>query len=171
MQQFYGTKLIAAKPMTRAEYNKFRGWELPSDERPEDEGYLVEYLDGGKPNVEGYAGYVSWSPKEQFENAYQPTDALSFGHAIEALKAGKKVARAGWNGKGMWLYLVPANGYPAQTDAAKAYWRGKGGNTEDTPVPVVPYGAYIAMKTAQENVVPWLASQTDVLADDWQVIN
>ena len=67
MQKFYGTKLIAAKAMNRREYNQFRGWELPADERPEDEGYLVEYLDGGKPNVEGYAGYVSWSPKEQFD--------------------------------------------------------------------------------------------------------
>jgi len=95
---------------------------------------------------------------------------MNFGQAIEALKEGKKVSRDGWNGKGMWLYLVPANGYPAQTDAAKEYWRGKGGNTQDAPVPVVPYGPYIAMKTAQENVVPWLASQTDVLAEDWGVV-
>lgn len=174
MQQFYGTKKIAAKPMTRAEYNEFRGWQLPADENGADEGYLVEYLDGGKPNVAGHVGYVSWSPKEQFEKVYQPLNALSFGHAIVALKAGQKVARAGWNGKGMWLYLVPANSYPAQTEAAKAYWGAKDGaaRTSVAPiVPLVPYGAYIAMKTAQENVVPWLASQTDVLADDWQIVD
>lgn len=174
LPQFYGTKRIAAKPMTRLEYNKFRGWELPGDENGADEGYLVEYQDGGKPNVEGYAGYVSWSPKEQFEKAYQPLNALSFGHAIEALKAGHKVARSGWNGKGMWLYLVPANAYPAQTEAAKRYWRGRSSNhtlPSGETVPLVPYGAYIAMKTAQENVVPWLASQTDVLAEDWQVLD
>lgn len=163
MQKFYGTKQIAAKPMTRLEYNQFRGWQLPADENGADEGYLVEYLDGGKPNVEGYAGYVSWSPKKQFEAAYQPTDALSFGHAIVAIKAGHKVARAGWNGKNMFIYYVPANSYPAS------------GNILGTmnglfPNDMVPYGAYIAMKTAQENVVPWLASQTDVLADDWCVI-
>lgn len=168
-QNYYGTKRIAAKPMTRLEYNQFRGWELPNNENGADEGYLVEYLDGGKPNVEGYAGYVSWSPKEQFDAAYQPTDALSFGHAVVALKEGRKVARAGWNGKGMWLYLVPANSYPAQTDAAKKYWVKREPNI-GTPTILVPYGAYIAMKTAQENVVPWLASQTDVLADDWQII-
>lgn len=81
---------------------------------------------------------------------------LSFGNAIEALKEGKKVARAGWNGKGMFLYYVPENSYPAQTEAARQTF----GN-------MVPYGAYIAMKTAQNNVVPWLASQTDVLAEDW----
>lgn len=162
-QQYYGTKHIAAEPMTRLEYNQFRKWELPSDENGADEGYLVEYLDGGKPNVEGYAGYVSWSPKEQFDKAYKPITELSFGHALEALKAGKKAARAGWNGKGMFVYYVPANSYPAS------------GNTLGTmkgvfPNDMVPYGAYIAMKTAQENVVPWLASQTDVLAEDWQII-
>lgn len=170
MQQYYGTKKIAAKPMTRLEYNQFRGWELPGNENGADEGYLVEYLDGGKPNVEGYTGYVSWSPKEQFDNAYQPTNAMSFGHAIAALKSGEKVARAGWNGKGMWLYLVPANSYAAQTEAAKAYWADKGTGTHESGVPLVPYVAYIAMKTAQENVAPWLASQTDVLADDWCIV-
>lgn len=161
MKEYYGTKKLAAKPMTRLEYNAFRGWELPSNENGDDEGYLVEYLDGGKPNIAGHAGYVSWSPKEQFEKAYQPMDALSFGHAVVALKAGYKVARAGWNGKGMFLYYVPAGEYPARTKIAKAQWGEDG---------LVPYGAYIAMKTAQDNVVPWLASQTDVLADDWQII-
>ncbi len=174
MQEFYGTKRIAAKPMTRLEYNQFRKWELPSDENGADEGYLVEYLDGGKPNVEGYAGYVSWSPKEQFDAAYQPTTAMSFGHAIVALEAGYKVSREGWNGKGMFLYYVPANSYPAQTDAAKDYWadrqppKSSDAQGEEAPI-MVPYGAYIAMKTAQENVVPWLASQTDVLAKDWGI--
>lgn len=94
---------------------------------------------------------------------------LNFGDAITALKAGKKVARSGWNGKSMFLYYVPANSYPAQTDIAKAYWGAKQ-EPNDPALPLVPYGAYIAMKTAQENVVPWLASQTDVLADDWQII-
>lgn len=75
-QIFYGTKQIKAKPMNRLEYNNFRLWVLPADENGEDEGYLVEYLDGGKPNVEGYAGYVSWSPKEQFDNAYMSAEAI-----------------------------------------------------------------------------------------------
>ena len=163
MPEFYGTKRIAAKLMTRAEYNVFRGWELPTNENGADEGYLVEYLDGGKPNVKGYAGYVSWSPKEQFENAYQPVNAMSFGHAVVALKEGKKVARAGWNGKGMFLYYVPANSYPAGNNLLGTM---KGMFPDD----MVPYGAYIAMKTVQNNVVPWLASQTDILADDWSVV-
>ena len=98
MQQFIGTKVINAKPMTRQEYNYFRGWELPADEDGSDEGYLVEYLDGGKPNTDRFDGYVSWSPKEVFEKAYRPVSGLNFGLATEALKQGKKVARTGWNG-------------------------------------------------------------------------
>ncbi len=81
---------------------------------------------------------------------------MNFGLALEALKQGQAVNRTGWNGRGMFLYLVPANTYPAQTNVAKGLI---GENVE--------YGSYIAMKTAQGNVVPWLASQTDVLADDW----
>lgn len=93
---------------------------------------------------------------------------MDFGKAIEALKAGRMVGRSGWNGKGMYLYYVPANNYPAQTEVAKSYWSNKGTGTHESGVPLVPYSAYIAMKTAQENVVPWLASQTDVLAEDWE---
>lgn len=70
MDTFVGTKMVNATPMTRAEYNDFRGWQLPADENGADEGYLVEYLDGGKPNTPQYASYVSWSPKVQFEAAY-----------------------------------------------------------------------------------------------------
>jgi len=84
---------------------------------------------------------------------------MDFGQAIRELKAGKKVAREGWNGKGMFLYHVPANEYPAVTDIAKDAFGEK-----------VPYGAYIAMKTAQNNVVPWLASQTDMFTDDWEIV-
>lgn len=83
----------------------------------------------------------------------------SFAGALAALKDGKKVCREGWNGKDMYIYLVPEGNYPAVTEIAKAEF----GDT-------VPYGAYIAMKTAQGNVVPWLASQTDILANDWTVI-
>ena len=54
MKQYIGVKLINAKPMTRIEYNNFRGWELPADENGNDEGFLVEYLDGGKANTEAY---------------------------------------------------------------------------------------------------------------------
>lgn len=72
MQLYTGTKQVKAKPMNRADYNTLRGWQLPADEDGTDEGYLVEYVDGGKANVEGYAGYISWSPKGVFEMSYNP---------------------------------------------------------------------------------------------------
>lgn len=68
--RYIGTKHVDAAPMTRQAYNDLRGWELPADECGEDAGYLVEYVDGGKPNVEGFNGYVSWSPKDVFERSY-----------------------------------------------------------------------------------------------------
>ena len=70
MKKYIGTKIINAKPMNRLEYNNFRGWTLPSDENGADDGYLVEYADGGKPNTPDYSGYISWSPKEVFESGY-----------------------------------------------------------------------------------------------------
>lgn len=88
---------------------------------------------------------------------------LNFGQAIEALKQGKRVSRAGWNGKGMFLYHVPAASYPAQRNTL-------GTMAGVFPGDMVPYCAYIAMKTMQDNVVPWLASQTDVLAEDWSIV-
>lgn len=67
---YIGVKVLHAAPMTRAEYNKLRGWELPKDENAADEGYIVQYADQNETNVEGFNGYVSWSPKKVFENAY-----------------------------------------------------------------------------------------------------
>lgn len=86
---------------------------------------------------------------------------MDFSQALMQLKSGAKISRAGWNGQGMFLYHVPANAYPAQTGVAKAYFG------EDAKV---PYRAYIAMKTVDEDVVVWTASQTDVLADDWDIV-
>lgn len=70
MKTYTGNKLINAQPMTRAEYNDYRNWDLPSNENGADEGYLVEYTDGGAPNDSRHAGYISWSPKAQFDAAY-----------------------------------------------------------------------------------------------------
>jgi hypothetical protein len=150
MLRYIGVKVVLAIAMNLGDYNKHKGWKIPDDEDPARNGYLVEYSDG----------YQSWCPKEQFEESNRQCDAMTFGHAIEAMKKGMKVARAGWNGKGMFIYYVPADEYPASTGVAMDYYSGQ-----------VPYKAYIAMKTVDEDVVPWLASQTDMLADDWSVID
>jgi hypothetical protein len=87
---------------------------------------------------------------------------MNFGEAIEALKLGKKVCRKGWNGKGMFLYLVSAGSYPVKMDAAKSI-ADENGN--------VNYGPYVALKAANGSVYPWNASQADMLSNDWEVID
>lgn len=72
---YEGTKRVHARPMNRGEYNAYRGWEVPADENPADDGYLVEYLDGGKSNHPNHAGYISWSPKDVFERSYKELPA------------------------------------------------------------------------------------------------
>ena len=67
---FKSHKTVMATPMNRLDYNNYRGWELPKDENGGDDGYLVEYTDGGNPNHPDHKGYISWSPKEQFDNGY-----------------------------------------------------------------------------------------------------
>ena len=160
MQQFYvGTKHIVGVPMARQEYNDYRGWKLPEDENGSDEGYLVEYVDGGAANHPNHTGYISWSPKGVFEKSYQPTNQMSFGHALETLKMGHSVYRDGWNGKGMFVYLVPAAAYPAQTAVARA-----------TFGEMVPYNAYLALKGVNGTVSTWVPSINDVLANDWSIV-
>lgn len=158
MKHYIGTKIVKATPMTRHAYNCLRGWDMPLDENPDDAGYLVEYTDGGKPNVPGYEGYVSWSPEEQLKGAYRPCDKLTFGLAVESLKKGLRVARSGWNGKGMWLGLVEGYDYNPDTGRAAVYALG----CQKLP--------WIGMKTADNCFVPWLASQTDMLAEDWEIV-
>lgn len=84
---------------------------------------------------------------------------FDFGRTIVCLKDGLKVSRSGWNGKGMFLYYVPANSYSTQTEAARSAFGD-----------IVPYRAYIAMKTVNDEVVPWVASQSDILANDWMIV-
>ncbi|MBP6421587.1 MAG: DUF2829 domain-containing protein [Propionivibrio sp.] len=141
-KKYIGTKIITAFPETK-----------PANEDHGDiEGYAVVYEDG----------YRSWSPKATFEAAYRATEgdgqALTFGDAIHLLKQGKKLVRAGWNGKGMYLFLIGVPGSGARL--VDLYQR-------NDNLPLLPF---IAMKTAGDEVVPWLASQTDMLADDWTVI-
>lgn len=89
---------------------------------------------------------------------------MDFGDVLTALKSGGKVRRAGWNGKGMWLALVSKWTWDWP-------WDGYKGTFPYTDLPddlrVAPF---IAMKTADNKVVPWLASQTDMLADDWEIV-
>lgn len=136
-QDYIGTKQVTA-------------WKQEKDGEP---GYAVKYADG----------YVSWSPKAVFESAYRVVTGMSFGLAIEALKQGHKVARTGWNGKGMWLVLDP--GSVVQEPRPGSVYANAGMTGPFT------INGHIDMRTASGEMQPgWLASQTDMLADDWAIL-
>ena len=104
---------------------------------------------------------------ENVRTAYRrlttPTTGMTFGQAIINLKDGKRVARAGWNGKGMFLFLVPGSRITVSEGRPLAAVFPVGAEVDYLP--------HIDMKTADGKVVPWLASQTDVLAEDWTVVS
>lgn len=87
---------------------------------------------------------------------------MNFGEAVEALKKGKLVARNGWNGKGMFLLLVPSSTFAVNRAPLLGIF------SEGTEI---TYCAHIDMKCADGKIVPWLASQTDILSEDWEIVN
>ncbi len=89
-------------------------------------------------------------------------ESKGFGWAIKQLKAGYRVCRQGWNGKGMWLAYQQGypEGIPINSNTAEA-----------TGIPhgtVCKFRPYVVMRTVQADFVPWVASQSDILAEDWE---
>lgn len=154
MKQYIGTKMIEAMPMTRGAYNEYRGWTIPADENPADDGYLVMYQDG----------YKSWSPKEVFEGAYRNCAGLTFGIALELLKKGVKVAREGWNGKGMFIVYQKGypEGIPCNAQTAAAWGMNEGDSFKCRP--------YLQIKNVDGSHSMWVPSIGDVLAEDWVIV-
>lgn len=155
--KYIGTKTMHACPMTRGEYNDFRGWTPPAGEDQSVAGHLVRYEDG----------YISWTPADVFAASYRKTDKLNFGLALEALKQGKKICRSGWNGKNMFLFYLPPGTIPKAVihdGALKSVVQQVEGDFFEA------LGS-VRMWTADKKVLTgWLASQTDMLADDWMII-
>ena len=85
---------------------------------------------------------------------------MNFGQALDLLKTGHKVTRKNWNGKGMFLFLV--NGSTFQVNRAPLLGIYPEGTT-------INYRSHIDMKTADGSIVPWVASQSDILEEDWMV--
>lgn len=149
MKKYIGTKIIEAKPMNRGDYNKYRGWQIPANENPEDDGYLVKYSDD----------YESWSPKEQFDKAYRCfEDGMEFSKAIELLKMGYRLARKGWNGKNQYIELASNISYTTSFDEIVNAEHDAIGNKAI---------AFVGTSGVQ---LGWLASQSDMLAEDWVIV-
>lgn len=140
MERYIGTKLIEAEPCP--------AWKDAGGHKTGDPGYRVRYSDG----------YESWSPKDVFEAAYRRTDNMSFGLAIEAAKAGHKIQRAGWNGKGQYVELATRISY---VNAQCVFM-----NVEHDAIG----NAALAFVGTSGVQLGWLASQADMLADDWRIV-
>lgn len=158
MKRYIRTHIVEAVPMTRGEHLTSKGLKLiPGTGSESDEGYFIQYPDG----------YKSWCPKASFEAAARPIDGMTFGQAIEAMKHGKKVARKGWNGKGMYVGLMPGStvkGCDQITDPHLAEIDKEEGE--------IRFLGSIRMRTATGDVLTgWLASQTDILSEDWMILD
>lgn len=187
MNVYVGTKILNAQPMTRGDYNIFRGWTLPDNEKgcEDDAGYLVEYLDQGagtEANTPHFQGFVSWSPKDIFENAYTRISSLTFGVALELCKQGYRIARAGWNKGGQYVQMInPAaphvDNLPKEDEALARKLVERPGlfnamyqihdNNPHAPGTMRPW---LGIKTADNQFMPWAASQSDMLWNDWMVV-
>ena len=151
MKKYIGTKMIEAKPMNRGDYNVYRGWTIPENENPADEGYLVVYTDSDNNE--------SWSPKDVFDRAYRSCDGgMTFGGALELLKMGFKVARKGWNGKKQYIQLATGISYSSPD--------GEIVNCEHDAIG----NKAIAFAGTSGIQIGWLASQADMLAEDWYTV-
>lgn len=157
MKQYIGTKMIQAEPAFRVSTGDFNNvihpkiYAVPEDRTGQtwEDGYKVVYPDG----------YVSWSPKDVFEAAYRPTDGMNFGLALEAAKNGERVARSGWNGKNMYVFLAHEPDFVTDADISAF---------DQLEVEVADM---LVMKTARDTFQPgWLASQADMLAEDWYIV-
>lgn len=105
---------------------------------------------------------------------------LNYGEALEAAKNGKLIAREGWNGKGMFVFqrnenklnieeLFRVNTFPK---GVKDYYELKNQPIIKASDVTITFTAYLCMKDANDNIVNgWLASQTDMLSNDWQILN
>lgn len=113
------------------------------------DGYKVVYAPDG---------YESWSPKDVFEAAYRQTNGMNFGLAIEAAKMGKKIARSGWNGKDQYVKFGVNFSYYDPS-----------GICEETHHMDIGSAALVFVGT-RGSQVGWLASQSDMLADDWYIV-
>ena len=134
MKTYVGTKMIEAEPEARSGAD----------------GYAVQYPDG----------YQSWSPKQAFEDAYRANGEFDFGAALYLLKRGYRMRRRGWNGQGMFVFLVDGSTFKVNRPPLDQFYEH---GTE------VTYRPHLDMKAADGTIGVWLASQTDMLAEDWEI--
>lgn len=145
--------VVDTEPMTRGDYNKMRGWQIPENENPADEGYVITYRKG-QPNE-----YISWCPKKEADEvSISCENGLPFGVAImECRYHGKKIQRANWNGEGQYVeYKVVEVCYSEESKLVQSH---------------AFVFHFVNRKTGETGIqVGWLASQADMAANDWRIV-
>ncbi len=153
--------LLAERLHSRAEWLENQTGDLPVKcTAPQDSDHELTEDEVKRLNETGSLCDCTWVELDGTEHPIEEGDLVDFGTALHLMELGERVQREGWNGKGMFVYIVPAASYPAQRNA-------KGVLVGEYPDDMVPYSAYIALKTASSEVVPWTISQSDALATDW----
>ena len=154
-KKFISVKEVALKPMSYRDFLKKSKDNTVKSIKPDIQGYIVTYQNG----------YQSWMPEAILkEEHYEPLEAFSFSTALYFLKKGRKVARKGWNGKGMYIYMQ---------EGTKSVTEMRNNHLDhilerDGSVEILPH---IDMKSADDRlVIGWLASQTDMLSEDWVLV-
>lgn len=195
MPLYEGTKQIYARPMKRGVYNKYRGWDIPTNEDPEEDGYLVEYTNGDKSNHKNHKGYISWSPAPVFEDTYvkltakndsdldtysekkdPQTGLMTFGLAVQALKDGKRITRQGWAAKGLFVAMqVPSDigkkiipNMQSLPQSVKDVFAKRLKN--DPTKEEIHYRNQLIIVFPDNTIYSWAPSVNDALAEDWSIL-
>lgn len=146
---------------------------MSSYEKVQVEEPIIEVIDYN-PNLESYVVEseslpgTQWTiPKHVFEEEYEAV-RRDFSWALRQLKEGRRVRRKGWNGKDMWIAL---GGTPVELEAEK-FWNPHARSWAEENEGTAQVEGYILMKTAQGTIqMGWIATQSDILAEDWEVVN
>lgn len=187
MPTYISHKKVQAEKIKAVHFNAFDAIVVFEDDSMPSQQFTKEQLankpvpEAGMYFVRYEDGYFSFSPAKQFEDGYhlqtedelaeeelepgsqlQPGAKFDFPSALDWLRDGKLVAREGWNGKSMFIFLVPGSTFKVNRAPLNVIF------PEGTEI---NYHPHIDMKTADGKIVPWLCSQTDMLASDWQLVD
>lgn len=157
---YIGTKIVKAMPMTMTEAQEVLGREI-KPATVELDGYLVEYKDG----------YMSWSPKSVFDDAYRKLVGMDFGKVIEALKSGLAVRRKGWNGKGLFVVkLIPSHIEGGIIPKIQSLPQSVKNILLSRENAHIDYTNQMLIINSEGRADSWVPSSSDIFAEDWEVV-
>lgn len=160
MSMYIGTKIVKAMPMTMTEAQKVLGREF-KPATVEEDGYLVEYKDG----------YMSWSPKSVFDDAYRKLVGMDFGKVIEALKSGLAVRRKGWNSNCMFVVKqIPSHIEGGMIPTMQSLPQSAKNILLSRDGAHIDYTNQMLIINLDGRADSWVPSSSDVFAEDWEVV-